>query len=127
MKNYLTFSRQALYDLVWERPMREVAKDFGLSDVGLAKRCAAVAVPVPPRGGSGQWPFAVLFYPAPFARPCARAATLLAPSWRFALRVRVRRLKSGVAAFVRQKRGGVFVPGILAPGSDSVGPSMAQV
>ena len=48
--NHLTLSRIALYDMVWSRPMVEVAKDFNISDVALAKRCKAVDVPVPPRG-----------------------------------------------------------------------------
>jgi len=48
--NYLTMSRQALYDLVWSKPMTDVAADLGVSDVALAKRCASVEVPVPPRG-----------------------------------------------------------------------------
>jgi hypothetical protein len=48
--NYLTMSRQALYDLVWSKPMTEVAAELGVSDVALAKRCASVEVPVPPRG-----------------------------------------------------------------------------
>jgi len=48
--NYLTMSRQALYDLVWSKPMTEVAADFGISDVALAKRWARVKIPVPPRG-----------------------------------------------------------------------------
>jgi hypothetical protein len=48
--NYLTLTRQSLYDLVWSKPMTEVAKGFGISDVALAKRCRAVDIPVPPRG-----------------------------------------------------------------------------
>ena len=48
--NYLTMSRRDLYDLVWSKPMIELAKGFGVSDVALAKRCRAVGVPVPPRG-----------------------------------------------------------------------------
>jgi hypothetical protein len=48
--NYLTLTRQSLYDLVWSKPMTEVAKSFGISDVALAKRCRAVNIPVPPRG-----------------------------------------------------------------------------
>ncbi len=50
--NYLTLTRQSLYDLVWSKPMTELAKEFGISDVGLAKRCRTVDVPVPP---SGWW------------------------------------------------------------------------
>jgi hypothetical protein len=48
--NPLTLTRQQLHDLVWSKPVRDVAKDFGMSDVALAKRCRAVNVPLPPRG-----------------------------------------------------------------------------
>ena len=59
--NPLTLSRKELYDLVWCKPVRDVAKDFGMSDVALAKRCRAVRVPIPPRGywakvAAGQTP-----------------------------------------------------------------------
>lgn len=43
-------SRRALYDLVWSKPLRKVAADFGLSDVGLAKICARHRIPTPSRG-----------------------------------------------------------------------------
>ncbi len=46
----LTLSREELYELVWSKPMVELAQDFGLSDVALAKRCRKVGVPVPGRG-----------------------------------------------------------------------------
>jgi hypothetical protein len=49
-RNPFTLTRQTLYDLVWSKPMVEVAQEFNMSDRGLAKRCAAVDVPVPPRG-----------------------------------------------------------------------------
>jgi hypothetical protein len=29
----LTLTRQTLYDLVWSKPMSDLAKDFGISDV----------------------------------------------------------------------------------------------
>jgi hypothetical protein len=48
--NYITLTRQELYDMVWSKPMRSLAKDFGITDVGLAKRCRAVEVPIPYRG-----------------------------------------------------------------------------
>ena len=35
----LKISREDLYELVWSKPIVELAKDLGLSDVGLAKRC----------------------------------------------------------------------------------------
>lgn len=44
------FTRQALYDRVWAKPMRTVAAELGVSDVGLAKACRAAGVPTPPRG-----------------------------------------------------------------------------
>jgi hypothetical protein len=46
----LTLSREDLYELVWSKPITELAKDFGLSDVALAKRCRRLRVPVPGRG-----------------------------------------------------------------------------
>ncbi len=48
--NHLTLTRQSLYDLVWSKPISTLAKEFGISDVGLAKRCRAVDVPIPYRG-----------------------------------------------------------------------------
>jgi hypothetical protein len=42
--------REALYDLVWEKPMVKVAEQFGLSDRGMAKLCDRHDIPVPPRG-----------------------------------------------------------------------------
>lgn len=45
-----TITRKELYDLVWSRPMRDVAVEFGISDVGLGKTCARYGVPKPPRG-----------------------------------------------------------------------------
>lgn len=41
---------QELYDLVWSRPVSEVAKEYGLSDVGLAKLCRRHGIPLPERG-----------------------------------------------------------------------------
>jgi hypothetical protein len=45
-----TLMRSELYDLVWSRPMTEVAAEFDLSDVGLKKICKAAYVPTPPLG-----------------------------------------------------------------------------
>jgi hypothetical protein len=49
-QNPLTLTRQTLYELVWSKPLSQLAQDFGISDVGLAKRCRAVDVPIPYRG-----------------------------------------------------------------------------
>jgi hypothetical protein len=45
-----TVSREELYELVWAKPIRDVAKEFGISDVGLGKICKRLNVPKPPRG-----------------------------------------------------------------------------
>ncbi|MDF1775733.1 MAG: hypothetical protein P1V13_06880 [Rhizobiaceae bacterium] len=52
---------EELFALVWEKTTQEVAKDFGVSDVAIAKLCARLQVPKPPRGywarvSSGQTP-----------------------------------------------------------------------
>jgi hypothetical protein len=58
----LTLSREDLYELAWSKPLRELAKDFGISDVALAKRCRRLGIPVPGRGywariDAGQSPY----------------------------------------------------------------------
>lgn len=45
-----TFTRKELYDLVWSKPMRKLAVEFGMSDVGLAKVCKRHKIPRPSRG-----------------------------------------------------------------------------
>jgi hypothetical protein len=42
--------RDELYEQVWSQPMTELAKHYGLSDVGLAKICRRLKVPIPGRG-----------------------------------------------------------------------------
>lgn len=42
--------RQRLFAMVWQRPATEVAKELGISDVALSKRCRRLQVPKPPRG-----------------------------------------------------------------------------
>jgi hypothetical protein len=43
-------SREDLYALVWSEPMARLSRRFGMSDVGLAKACARMMIPVPGRG-----------------------------------------------------------------------------
>lgn len=43
-------SREELFAKVWTVPMRTLARELGLSDVGLAKKCKRMKVPVPGRG-----------------------------------------------------------------------------
>ena len=45
-----TLTRRELYELVWSRPMTQLAQEFGLSDVGLKKICDRHRVPTPTRG-----------------------------------------------------------------------------
>jgi hypothetical protein len=43
-------TREELYKLVWSKPLTELAKEFGMSDVGVAKVCKKLNVPRPYRG-----------------------------------------------------------------------------
>ena len=43
-------SRVELYELVWTKPMTHLAKELGLSDVGLRKICVKYGIPLPSRG-----------------------------------------------------------------------------
>jgi hypothetical protein len=42
--------RIQLYERVWTIPMRTLAAEFGISDVGLSKLCHRHRIPTPPRG-----------------------------------------------------------------------------
>jgi hypothetical protein len=44
------FTREQFHDLAWSRPMTELAREFGLSDVALHKICRKHDVPNPPPG-----------------------------------------------------------------------------
>ena len=46
----IRLTRADLYKKVWATPMRTLAKEFGMSDVGLAKVCRKHNIPVPPVG-----------------------------------------------------------------------------
>jgi hypothetical protein len=46
----VTLTREELYERVWTTPMTTLAKEFGLSDVAIAKRCKAHDIPKPPVG-----------------------------------------------------------------------------
>ncbi len=46
----ITITREQLYEQVWSRPMVQLSKSYGLSDVGLAKLCRRHRIPPPPRG-----------------------------------------------------------------------------
>lgn len=46
----IEITREELYRRVWEKPVRQVAQEIGISDVGLKKTCVRLSVPSPPRG-----------------------------------------------------------------------------
>ena len=47
---FITISRQELYEKVWTTPTVILAKDYGISDVALAKICKKHQIPKPPLG-----------------------------------------------------------------------------
>lgn len=46
----IRYDRSTLYDEVWKEPLREVAKRYRVSDVGLSKTCRRLGIPLPPQG-----------------------------------------------------------------------------
>jgi hypothetical protein len=67
----IVLKREELYAQVWTEPVRKVAARLGVSDVGLAKACRKLRVPLPKRGywarvAAGQAPRKPLL---PQARP----------------------------------------------------------
>ncbi len=48
----IEWNREKLYDQIWTSPLRTVSKEYGLSDVGLAKICKKLQIPRP---GLGYW------------------------------------------------------------------------
>ena len=46
----MQIKRNALYQLVWSKPVIHIAEELGLSDVGLAKACRRHDIPLPPVG-----------------------------------------------------------------------------
>ncbi|ATX79127.1 hypothetical protein Ga0123461_0701 [Mariprofundus aestuarium] len=49
-KNGRTLSREELYELIWSMPATKLAKEFGISDVGLGKICKRMEIPKPTLG-----------------------------------------------------------------------------
>lgn len=50
MLNKEKITREELYEAVWSEPIHQLSKALGISDVGLAKVCKKLNVPVPGRG-----------------------------------------------------------------------------
>ena len=49
-KDRIILQREALYKEVWQMPIMQLAKKYGISDVALAKVCRNMEIPLPPRG-----------------------------------------------------------------------------
>ncbi|WP_063914679.1 hypothetical protein [Pseudomonas sp. p21] len=45
-----SFTPQQLFEMGWERPVLIIAKEIGVSDVGLSKACRKAGVTLPTRG-----------------------------------------------------------------------------
>ncbi|MCC6981765.1 MAG: hypothetical protein IT535_00705 [Bauldia sp.] len=74
------FTREEFYELVWSKPITQLAKEFDISDVGLHKICRKNDVPTPPLGwwakkAAGK---EVKRTPLPKARPGASDAIRIA-------------------------------------------------
>ena len=52
MAEDIVISREELYRLVWSKPVVKIAKEFGISDVAVAKICKKLKIPKP---GLGYW------------------------------------------------------------------------
>lgn len=50
MYKQIKFTRENLYEMVWERPVLTIAKEIGVSDVAVAKACRKAGIPLPIRG-----------------------------------------------------------------------------
>jgi hypothetical protein len=69
-EDIVVLKRDELYKLVWSEPIQRLSKKYGLSDVGLAKICRKMEIPIPGRGywmkkKSGR---TMLITPLPIAR-----------------------------------------------------------
>jgi len=49
-QNGKVVTREKLFEQAWESPISQLAKAYGISDVGLAKICKRMEIPRPPRG-----------------------------------------------------------------------------
>jgi len=56
MHRWVEYEREELYELVWSKPMSQIAEEEGLSGRGLAKICEKMNIPLPAEGLLGQSP-----------------------------------------------------------------------
>ena len=50
MQDCIKLSRSELFDTVWETPLLRLAKQYGISNVAIKKKCVKYDIPTPPRG-----------------------------------------------------------------------------
>jgi hypothetical protein len=46
------YNREELYEKVWTMPVRDIAKEYGVSDVAIGKTCRKLLIPLT---GKGYW------------------------------------------------------------------------
>lgn len=78
----VTLSREELYEQVWSTPLHRLAKQYGITGTGLAKICARLDVPCPPRGYWAKLAFnkPVKRAELPAARPDTKPQVIIASS-----------------------------------------------
>jgi len=108
----ITLTRKELYDLVWSEPMTKLADKFGLSDVGLKKKCRNHNIPVPPRGywarkQAGQRPWVA---PLPKGFPLDTEITIYRnpmhgknPPWSKENRIRTKEIEKQITLSTQSK------------------------
>ncbi|MCW5961028.1 MAG: hypothetical protein KIS76_12770 [Pyrinomonadaceae bacterium] len=69
MSNQIKFSREDLYEKVWQVPTVKIAEEFGISDVMVAKLCRKLDIPKPPRGYWSKIDAGAKREPAPLPPP----------------------------------------------------------
>lgn len=108
----IELSRTELFELVWQTPMSQLAKRFGISDTGLAKICKRLKVPYPSRGYWAQKAagkkLAQCRLPAAGAKT-PQSATIW-PTWGEGLRRRPTSQVAAVLDAMRAEIGSVQVP-----------------
>lgn len=73
----MKLTREALYERVWQKPIREVASELGISDVGLAKACRRNGIPLPHQGHWLKKPGPARDQLRPFLPPPVQGARLI--------------------------------------------------
>lgn len=95
-----SFERQSLYEAVWKEPITRLAKQYSISDVGLRKICAALEVPIPPRGywaklAHGKAPQRPVLPPSSAKSTYVRNYSVIEPDPAFEQRVAQERAQTG--------------------------------